>query len=237
MDKRTALLYAKLKPFKALVNRTSGFIRWALEQVKNPYVACSFGKDSAVMLHLVLQHKPDIPVRFSEQIVTQYLDDYEAVIKWWKINFNINLQRVYVLRKEIKSEAEKAVSEEQFSQRKSLDKGNWDSFFVGIRAEESVGRRINLKKNGIFAKQKNGRIKISPLAWWKTEDIIAYTYLNHLPILSRYNKFGFNDRTTAGLPPKWVYNVLEDTLLKLRNTDPSAYNNLLLTFEDLKYYV
>ncbi len=51
MDKKTALLYAKMPEYKYLVNKTSGFIKWALKQVKNPYVACSFGKDSAVMLH------------------------------------------------------------------------------------------------------------------------------------------------------------------------------------------
>ena len=132
MDKRTALLYAQLKPYKALVNKTSGFIRWALERVENPYLACSFGKDSAVMLHLVLQHKPDIPVRFIRwKNETEHIDNYETVISEWG---KLNLTQVEFSRNTLSDK-----------RTDRYDTVGYDSYFIGLRSQESTVRRITLK--------------------------------------------------------------------------------------------
>lgn len=48
LERQKGLLYAQMPEHKYLVNKTKKFIKWSLEQVNNPYVACSFGKDSAV---------------------------------------------------------------------------------------------------------------------------------------------------------------------------------------------
>lgn len=225
MDYKTAELYSKLHSYKALVNKTSGFIRWALERVENPYVACSFGKDSSVMLDLILKQNPNISVRFASHPETRILDNYDEVISKWKEK-GINLNEIY---------CDGGIVKIKYAQRDALDamNENWDSFFVGIRMQESAGRRISLKKYGMFHKLVNGRIKISPMADWKENDIAAYCLLNNLPILNKYNQEGFSARTTSGIPRTDI----NECLSSLKNRDIQAFNKLCQLFPDVKNFV
>lgn len=50
-----------------LFDKTDLWIDEQLSRLANPCVACSFGKDSMVMLHLIVRHRPDIPVVYVEQ--------------------------------------------------------------------------------------------------------------------------------------------------------------------------
>lgn len=222
MDERTALLYARLKPFKALVNRTSGFIRWALEKVENPYVACSFGKDSAVMLDLVLKLRPDIPVIFVRRIETDLIDNYQKIISDWG---NINLQQLTVLGWIETGLKSRTVS----TATANLD---FDSYFVGLRMDESAARRISIKKLGMFYKNSSNKFRICPLADWTTNDVATYCLAYNIPILNKYLKDGFEARTTSGIPRKFA----NESMQSLKNRDIESYNKLLKLLPDAKYY-
>ena len=224
IDERSALLYAKLNAYKYLVNKTERFLRWSLTQVKNPYVACSFGKDSSVMLHLILKFKDDIPVRFATHPETNILNNYSEVEQWWIDNHKINLQEIF---------CEGGLVKVKHHQRIMLNEGEWDSFFVGIRAQESVARRMTLSRFGKFHKLKNGRIKISPLAWWSEREIGVYMIANKLPFLDDYKFSGISSRTSSGIPRTMIH----ESLQQLKNRDILAFNKLCELFEDAKYYV
>lgn len=218
-------MYAEMPEHKSRVRITKRFISKALRRVKNPYLACSFGKDSSVMLHLVIEQKPDIPVRFATHPETNLLDDYNRVVDWWIERHGINLQEVY---------CEGGLKKEKHHQRDSLDAGDWDSFFVGIRAEESAGRRIYLRKHGLLYKLKmNDRWKICPMGWWEQKNVSAYLAKYELPVLDKYQFEGMNARTTAGLPRTH----LNESLQSLKNRDPQSFNKLCKMFPDAKYYV
>lgn len=223
MDRRTALLYAQLKPFKALVNKTSGFIKWALEKVETPYVACSFGKDSAVMLHLVLQQKPDIHVRFIRwKNETEHIDNYDEVIaKWGKIN----LTQVEFNRETLADKRTERYNTTGF-----------DSYFIGLRMEESVARRITLKTHGMFFANRSEMIRISPLSDWKTSDVAAYLFSHNLPILKSYLDDGVNSRTSARIPRE-NYGIRQSFLTALKHRDFQGYQKLLINFPEIKEYV
>jgi len=222
MDERTALLYAQLKPFKALVNKTSGFIRWALERVENPYVACSFGKDSSVMLHLIRQHRPDIPVIFVRRIETDLIDNFHEVIQSWNLPNLITLS--------YKGFLEGGKTGGLVSTTKDLD---FDSFFVGLRMEESAGRRISMKTHGVFFKNSHNKIRICPMSDWKTNDIAAYCLSNNLPTLTKYLKEGFESRTTANISSSFPH----ETIGWVKRNNPEAYNRLIELLPDAKFYV
>jgi len=221
MDERTALLYSKLNTYKALVNKTSGFIRWALSKVKNPYVACSFGKDSAVMLHLCLQQRPDIPVIFVRGEETDIIDNYNEVISKWG---SINLYEKYFYRENLSQKT---------GMKKLLNEGDFDSYFVGLRKEESTQRRISLLKYGLFHEEIKGKIRIAPISDWKTIDIEAYSLSNELPILDNYKFHGFNARTSSGVPSKGK----ERMLLELKQRDINAFNKLLKLLPDARNFI
>jgi len=224
MDERSAALYAQLKPFRALVAKTEGFIRWSLARVNNPYVACSFGKDSSVMLHLMLKQNPDIPIVFVRRIETELIDNYSEIInQWGKLNL-----RMISYRGWLEEDTEgKGIS---FATRNINE---FDSYFVGIRSDESVARRISLRKHGIFFKHSSGKIRISPLSDWSTNDIAVYCIANKLPVLNKYLKEGFDARTTAAIPSKFPH----ESISSLKRRDIQSYNKLLTLLPDAKYYI
>lgn len=224
LERQKGLLYSKMPEHKRLVDETKLFIKKSLSKVSNPYVACSFGKDSSVMLHLILQEMPKIRVRFASHPETELLDKYKQVIDWWINEYNINLYNVFCNGDFVKI---------KHHQRDMLDDVECDSFFVGIRAEESRGRRISLKKDGKFYKLKsNGRIKISPMAWWKKEDIWAYIVSNNIPLLDKYEFEGVTARTTSGIARYYQ----RETLLSLKQRDITRYNKLLQLYPNARNY-
>lgn len=93
MDEKTAMLYSKMPEHKFLISKTVNFIKWALSRVENPYLACSFGKDSSVMLHLVFNQYPNIVVKFLGKKETDLIDDYTGIIEWWQKK-NIIIERI-----------------------------------------------------------------------------------------------------------------------------------------------
>lgn len=224
MDHKTALLYAQLQPYKALVNKTSGFIRWALKKVENPYVACSFGKDSAVMLDLILKEAPDIPVIFVKRIETDLVDNYQEMIEKWAVK---NLIVVNMLENTFDFISKSVIK----TGMKTIEQ-DYDSFFVGLRAQESVGRRITLKKDGMFYKNNSGLTRICPVAFWSEKEIATYCLSNNLPTLSTYLKEGFSARTTAGISSK----TPAESIASLKSRDINSYNELLKILPDAKHY-
>lgn len=225
MDYKTATLYAQTSSYKKLLQRTKYFIKESLLKVKKPYLACSFGKDSSVMLHLVLQQEPDIEVVFVSRLETNLVDNYEEIIEKWNLKnlkiVNFNGRTFDYINKSVIKTSMKSIQD------------NYDSFFVGLRAEESVGRRISLKKHGMFYENKQNLIRISPLAFWSEREVSVYSLTNDLPILSTYIKEGFSARTTAGISSK----TPELSLASLKSRDIVAFNKLLEIMPESKLYI
>lgn len=224
MDEKSALLYAKLNSFNRLVEKTRRFIKWSLTQVEKPYVSCSFGKDSSVMLHLILEMKNDIEIKMLGKAETELIDDYDSVINWWESKFNCKVQQI-IYKGWLEGGTKKGIAKNMRAE------GN-DSFFVGLRKEESVARRITLTKNGKFYKMKDGKIRIAPLSIWTTNDIAAYMISRKLPILKAYKREGFEARTTTNIPSKYPH----ESIARLKDSDIEAYNKLIKQFPDAKYY-
>ena len=223
MDRKSAVLYSKLKQHKTLINKTSGFIRWALAKVETPYVACSFGKDSAVMLHLILLQRGDIPVRFIRWMnETELIDNYDHVIAMWG---NINLEQVILSRLSLSDK-----------RKDRYQTSTYDSYFIGLRSQESVARRFTLQKHGIFYKNKAGMVRISPLADWSEDDISAYVYANNLPTLNTYLDHGMSSRTSSRIP-RADHGIRESFLVDLKQRDFQAFQKLLINFPEIKDYV
>lgn len=227
MTEKEALIYAKMPEHKALVQRTRAFIRESLKRVSRPYVACSFGKDSSAMLHLVLQDRPDIDVVFVRRIETDLVDNFKEIIEKWRNKYNINL-------KVISYKGWLEENPDGVGLKTAMDTlRSYDSFFMGIRAEESKARRITLRKKGQFYEVKDGLTRICPMAWWKLRDVAAYTYSNGLPILGRYLFNGMETRTTSNIPSKYP----RETLAEIRQRDIDSFNKLLELLPNARNYI
>lgn len=225
MDEKTALLYAQTNAYKWRVEKTKQFISESLKKVNSPYVACSFGKDSSVMLHLVIEQKPDIEVKCLGKKETFLIDDYNSIFEWWKINYEVYTEFIEYIGWLEDSSAKTGIAY-------NIPDYEKDSFFVGLRMEESVGRRISLKKYGMFHVLKSGKARIAPMADWATNDIATYMLTNKLPILKAYQREGFGARTTTNIPSKYPH----ESIARLKDQNLPAYNELLKMFPDAKYF-
>jgi 3'-phosphoadenosine 5'-phosphosulfate sulfotransferase (PAPS reductase)/FAD synthetase len=158
--------------------------------VKNPYVACSFGKDSIVMLHLVLQHIKDISVYSFSNKQYDFPDTHRLR---WGLQEKWNLNLILIERdvsKAVETEDEGgAYNRLYFSVLKEqVQKYQWDCAFVGKRKQEASRRKREIDDKGIFFPDAiNGKIAY-PLADWTIKDIWAYSKLNNLPHHEIYDK-------------------------------------------------
>lgn len=218
--------YSRLNSYKARESKTLMVVGEMISDYPNYYVASSFGKDSSVLLDLVLRNDPCANVRFVSHPETNLLGNYEEVISLWKARYpGMRLTEIHLSR-------DSALETKANTQRNALESCDANAFFVGLRAEESKGRRITLRKDGIIHLQKRtGFTRLCPLAWWKTIDVAAYVTSHDLPTLAKYTKEGFDARTTSGLPHNQF--ALE-TIAYLRTNDPMAFNKLSSIYPDLQ---
>jgi phosphoadenosine phosphosulfate reductase len=164
-------------------------VGWALEHLEGQFVlSSSYGIQAAVMLHLLTQIKPDIPVILTD---TGYLfkETYQFIDQLTE-RLNLNLQVFHAKQSPNWQEArygklwEQGVEGLEKYNRinkvdpmkeafKSLNAGTW---FSGLRREQSESR-ANLP---ILAIQ-NSTFKFLPVVDWTNKDVHYYLQEHELP--------------------------------------------------------
>ncbi|MGE0388117.1 MAG: phosphoadenosine phosphosulfate reductase family protein [Gammaproteobacteria bacterium] len=180
-----------LERFRSLLadRPAAAIIDWALERAQNPVISTNFRPRSAVLLHLVTQARPDIPVIWVD---TGYntLATYRFVEDLTR-RLNLNLQ-VYAPR--VTSARRYAVLEgvptlddpghEEFTREvklepfeRALRELRPDHWFTGIRAEHNEFRR----SLGVVSRGPFGVVRVAPLHAWSDADMAAYLAGHGLP--------------------------------------------------------
>jgi phosphoadenosine phosphosulfate reductase len=151
-------------------------------------IVSSFGAESAILLHLIAQVDPGVPVLFLDTgkhftETLKYRDDLVA---------RLGLTNLQILTPD---EAELAKKDEtglrwsydpdgccEIRKVKPLAKAlaEFDASFTGRKAFQS-STRANLPRFEIDNSDAQGRLKINPLIDWSAEDIAAYIEDHNLP--------------------------------------------------------
>lgn len=204
-----------------------------IENVLNEHkccVACSFGKDSVVMLHLVRRFMPDIPVIFSNTGVEfkETLEFKEYLVKKWNLNYT-----------ELKPEKTfwQCVEEYGYPKQRFKSKGhsgwkpkccyylkvkpprmfyrenNIECVFLGITHDESYQRKWQIIRHGDYYYVKGEKIyKALPLAYWNEDNVWKYIEMFNLPVNPAYKKYGIN---RVGCIPCTSHKKWEEQMMKL----------------------
>ena len=182
--RETFNLWSETYEYLKRINEVKSIIKQALKISINPYVAYSGGKDSLIMLHLILHEKKDISVwhwdygdtLMPREIEKEILDNAkeigadEVVIrkrgdsKHAREDYKFGYAHFFVSLSDVKRER------------------GWDLGFIGIRQEESLKRRRQYKKTFI----DQNCYPLLNLTW---KDIWAYIITNNLPYPSVYDKY------------------------------------------------
>lgn len=228
IDFKVARLRSKMQAYRRMIDQANKIIDDGLLACPDAYVACSFGKDSLVMLDLVMRVNPAVQAGFIKWQESDLMYNFSEVEQKWAER-GANIHTLHMTRTSLDERVD-----DRFEQLANISAAHGS--FVGLRAEESKGRRMTLRSNGVVYKSKKGFWRICPLAWWSTEDIAAYVYENDLPMLDIYKTDGFEQRTASRVPRN-DYFIRQEMLQKLRMRDPLSFQKLEQLYPEVSEYV
>lgn len=185
MDEAERLMFlgwSKMPQFQRKVEQAKSTIREALA-IAPAYVACSWGKDSTVLLHLCQQVQSDIPAYFLGHSEQDLISNFSEIAFRYCEKFNPNYQEI-----RLAPEDEKQYRPDKIKWALSNIEGIPPLALIGVRAEESINRRRSVHRHGLIYQYKSGNYRCFPLAFWSTNDIWAYIVNHNIPYLRAYDQ-------------------------------------------------
>jgi phosphoadenosine phosphosulfate reductase len=162
-------------------------IEWAAEEFGHDLaLSSSFGADSAVMLHLCTQVKPDIRViavdtGFLFPETYTFAEDLRSRLKLNLLYYRPKVQREMFLEEHGKMWRSSPDSCCAMNKREPFDRAKRElglrAWLTGIRREQSATRR----NAPIVQRDHMGLVKLCPIANWTTRDVHYYLQENELP--------------------------------------------------------
>jgi len=184
-------------------------IEKALSLYNKPLVSSSFGKDSTVLIHLVMQHTKNFDVVFNETGVqlVETLEFRDFLTKEWNLRLHVVKPEVtfwdcvkkfgYPKNSRNSKTGDRRTPKcckllKEDPMQKFIAKHDFDLNFVGLVGDEGRQRRWAFIQNGccIYESKSWGIAKCVPMIWWKKEDVWEYIRRFNLPINSAYEKYG-----------------------------------------------
>jgi len=160
-----------------------------LQRAQKPILTTKFGPQSAVLLHLVSQVRPDIPVIWVDTGFNTNATLASAELITSKLDLNLKTYRPL-------SSWEGPVPDtfdparEKFSEqvklepfRRALEEHEPDVWVTALRREQTEFR----DGLSLFQKAKGEILKVCPLLDWRDEDMEAYLALHQLPSEDDYH--------------------------------------------------
>jgi phosphoadenosine phosphosulfate reductase len=188
------------------MTREARLIAEQLADAASPCVTCSFQASGVVLLHMLRQQRPDIPVLFLDTVhhfaeTCAYRDELSAR---WRLN-------LVVLRAADPAPGLWRSDPDACCARHKVDPlfaalGAYDVWFAGLRRDQAA-TRAGLEEVAPFA-LPGGKVlrKVSPLAGWSTRDVWAYAKAHAIPLLPLYDEgytsIGCEPCTSRPLDPR-----------------------------------
>ena len=203
---RTALAHSRTQAYKRRVDRARALAIEALSAQPDAAVMWSCGKDSTALLHLVCVELGARVRVYAEKDDLDYpgeLDYAHRLARQWDLDLEILSPPVSPAQWIADNGHELQDCSDVHSRAAGLSKACFynvveaanarhDLVFLGLRAEESEGRRMNRIFNGVhYYKQPSklvprGIWTSTPIADWKGIDVFAYLAERDVEILPVY---------------------------------------------------
>ncbi len=166
--------------FLEKIDKSKSIIKEYIDKYPNIVLACSFGKDSMVLLHMIKQIKKNIPI-FSVMASTEFPETYafaKKMVYWWKLNY-----REYVFEQE-ENANENCCAEPKVSKFAEI-LADIPAWFSAIRKDEGATRAdTSIEVNP----DRFGKIKINPIVDFTEKDIWRYIALFRIPCNPKYKE-------------------------------------------------
>jgi len=192
--------------FEGKLAASRKLIKTTLQKHQRPVVACSFGKDSMVVLHLVRQFRVAVPVlwnntsveypetyKFKAQVEREWnltlIEAKPAKDFWWVVqHYGFPL-----FSRKGDRDASKSCCQylKEYPVQKILRQYKFDLYFTGLRSDESTRRFFSARKYGpYFYSRRYNYWKCHPLQAWTEDDVWQYHEMHELPVNPLYHRNG-----------------------------------------------
>lgn len=204
---QTRLLDWKLrqKYFRWRITEAQQVLRKWLQQCKTPYVAYSGGKDSQVVVDLILHVDRSVKVVWHDE--GWILPGTVEVVQATEAFYGISIIRVHERQSADEFFAEFGIWP-RCSQRRPVDfeADHWseivehfgfDGVAMGLRMDESSHRYLSLRKTSLRKTHYDNLWHVYPIRSWTWQDVWSYILANNLPYHPGYQRM-----IEAGVPPE-----------------------------------
>lgn len=181
-------------------------LRKALAVTQDLVVMWSGGKDSTAMTHLIcVDLGLQLPV-YAQKDDMDYpgeVEYIEGLSQAWGLNLSV-LRPSTTIEAWIREHAHGMLSNDDLHSRSSplakkffydlveSSTKNHAGIFLGLRSEESRGRRLNRASRGPLYQKANGQWVCTPIVDWSGLDVMAYLFSRGIDLLPVYRCIGFD---------------------------------------------
>ena len=162
-------------------------IAQALERAKTPCVTSSFQAECVVLVHMLRQVRPDLPVLFLDT-VHHFPATYEyrdRIAREWGLNL-VNLRASKPEPGLWERDGTDACCKRHKVEPLFSALARYDTWFTALRRDQSP-TRANLQHNEPFRLPDGTSIsRVSPIAEWTTKDVWQYAKAHAIPLLPLY---------------------------------------------------
>jgi phosphoadenosine phosphosulfate reductase len=158
-----------------------------LASAQAPCLTCSFQTEDVVVLHMLRDIRPGVPVLFLDTFhhFVETLAYRDELVRRWSLNV-INVKAAEPRIGLWQSSTNDCCARHKVGPLFAALE-DYDVWFTGLRREQSPSR-ANLSEVEEFSLPSGKRLaKISPLAMWSTRDVWAYAKAESIPVLSLYD--------------------------------------------------
>jgi 3'-phosphoadenosine 5'-phosphosulfate sulfotransferase (PAPS reductase)/FAD synthetase len=191
-----AHLHARTAAYRSAVARTERILDDAFQRVPSWYVSLSGGKDSTVVLSLCRQRQPGLPaVAFVQRwMLPETVTYLQTIPNRYPVASRDTGDREYRDgRWRDEAEARSVWADVTWlpwhdaaaDHRYGRDEAG---AFLGLRADESRGRRMNARTRGAnYYNETSSQHICTPIVHWSVRDVWAYLVTNEVPYNAAYD--------------------------------------------------
>ena len=259
MDDREQRLYelhSRLDGFKYRIKQARRIAKDGFATIDCPYASLSFGKDSIVMVHLLLSINPHLPVMYVNCGEWDEWPDTPRVKREFLKQFPCNFIELrgpsiveayraagfYIQEQEDSKDARKVESLYSKSLAEILTAAaRWHGFdgaFIGLRKEESYGRaKLFQARGALYFAETRQAWACHPIIHLTARDVWAYIIKHDLPYNELYDldprgREIARNGAMFGTRSKYL-----DRMAFLRQMYPDWFNRFAAEFPEVRCYV
>ena len=169
------------------MNPTSQIVADTLASAQAPCITSSFQAEDVVVMHMLREIQPDIPVLFLDTFhhFAETLTYRDELAERWHLNL-VNLRATEPSVGLWQNDTHACCARHKVGPLFAALEG-YDAWFTGLRREQS-STRANLAEIEEFRLPSGKPLaKISPLAGWTTKEVWAYATAHGIPLLPLYD--------------------------------------------------